>query len=237
LVSIDVRILSYNVRSLRDDRQAVATVIRACEPDIVCIQEAPRFFRWRTKCAELARESGLLVVTGGRSAAAMLLLASLRVRVISSHDVLLTKKRGLHQRGMAIGTLEIGGARVTVASIHLDLEASERRRHVDEILLRASAFGAPVILAGDINEEPSGPAWQALAAQYRDAYAAVPTGGEYTYSATRPVRRIDGIFVDSRIDVLECGVPDVPGIAQASDHRPVLAVVRIQPGSDDGAVV
>lgn len=234
---IDVRLLSYNVRSLRDDRQAVAMVIGACEADVVCIQEAPRFFRWRTKCAELARESGLVVVTGGRSAAAMLLLASLRVRVISSHDVLLSKKRGLHQRGMAVATLEIDGARVSVASIHLDLESTERRRHVDEILLRASAFDAPAILAGDINEQPSGAAWQALAAQYRDAYATAPAGGEYTYSARRPVRRIDGVFVDSRIDVVECGVPDVSGIEQASDHRPVLAVLRVPADSDDGAVV
>ena len=224
---VDVRVLSYNVRSLRDDAQAVATVIRACKPDVVCIQEAPRFLRWRAKCAALARESGLVVVTGGRSAAAMLLLASLRVRVVSAHDVLLTRKRGLHQRGMAAAILEIEGIRFALGSIHLDLEAAERLRHVDEILLRSSVFGVPTILAGDINEEPSGPAWKALSGRYRDAYAVAPTGGEFTYSATRPVRRIDGIFVDSRIDIVECGVPDVSGIGRASDHCPVLAVLRL----------
>lgn len=233
----DVRVLSYNIRSLRDDAEAVAAVIRGCDPDIVCIQEAPRFFRWRTKCAVLASESGLLVVTGGRPAGAMLLLASLRMRVVAAHDVLLSKKRGLHQRGMAIATFEVGAARLTVASIHLGLEASERQRHVDEILLRASAFQHPVILAGDINEEPSGPAWRTLAADYRDAYDVSPSGGEYTYSATRPVRRIDGIFASSEVEVLECGVPDVAGIERASDHRPVLAVLRLPDRSDDRAVV
>jgi endonuclease/exonuclease/phosphatase family metal-dependent hydrolase len=35
-----VRVLSYNVRSMRDDRAALARVIRACAPDIVCVQEA-----------------------------------------------------------------------------------------------------------------------------------------------------------------------------------------------------
>jgi len=233
-------VLSYNVRSLRDDAQAVATVIRACKPDVVCIQEAPRFLRWRAKCAALARESGLVVVTGGRSAAAMLLLASLRVRVVSAHDVLLTRKRGLHQRGIASAVLEIEGIRLAFGSMHLDLDASERLRHVDEILLRTSVFGVPTVLAGDVNEEPSDPAWKTLAAQYRDAYAVAPVGGEFTYSSTRPVRRIDGIFVDPRIDVVECGVPDVPGIERASDHRPVLGVLRlVQDGfaSDDGTVV
>ena len=63
-----LRVLSYNVRSLRDDADAVASVIRSCEPDVVCIQEAPRFLRWRSKCAALARTSGMFVVTGGRPA-------------------------------------------------------------------------------------------------------------------------------------------------------------------------
>ena len=48
-----VRIMSYNIRSLRDDRAAVVRVIRDVDPDVVCIQEAPRFFRWRAKCARL----------------------------------------------------------------------------------------------------------------------------------------------------------------------------------------
>lgn len=231
----DVRILTYNVRSLRDDRHAVARVIRACEPDIVCIQEAPRFFRWRTKCARLAQESGLVVVTGGRPAAAMLLLAALRARVRSTRDVLLSKRRGLHQRGMAIAVFEIAGARFAVASIHLDLVGAERRRHVDEILVHAEVFDVPMIVAGDINEESSAPAWQALCERYRDAYAAAPTGGEFTSTAKQPTRRIDGIFVDPRIEVISCGVPGVPDLENASDHRPVLAVVRV--ASDDRAVV
>ncbi|MGW5694584.1 endonuclease/exonuclease/phosphatase family protein, partial [Streptomyces asiaticus] len=53
-----VRVLSYNIRSMRDDREALARVIRACAPDVVCVQEAPRFFRWRKAAAWLARETG-----------------------------------------------------------------------------------------------------------------------------------------------------------------------------------
>ncbi len=226
-MSTELRVLSYNVRSLRDDAQAVSTVIRACDPDVVCIQEAPRFLRWRSKCAALARESGLVVVTGGRPAAAMLVLVALRVRVLDAADILLSRKRGLHQRGIALATLEINNASFAVASVHLDLDAAERRRHVDEIIDRTSKVAAPLIVAGDINEEPHAPAWRALAERYTDAYAASASGGEFTYSAVDPVRRIDGIFVDPSIEVVSCGVPDVPGIERASDHRPLLAVVRL----------
>ena len=222
-----LRVLSYNVRSLRDDAQAVSTVIRSCNPDVVCIQEAPRFLRWRSKCAGLARESGLVVVTGGRPAGAMLLLAALQVRVVETADVLLTRKRGLHQRGVALATLELAGARFSIGSIHLDLESDERRKHVDEIVARVAKCDSPVILAGDINEEPDGPAWRALASTYPDAFEVAPSGGEYTYSAIEPVKRIDGIFVDPAINVRSCGVPDVPGVERASDHLPLLAVVEL----------
>jgi endonuclease/exonuclease/phosphatase family metal-dependent hydrolase len=232
-----VRILSYNVRSLRDDPHAVAAVIRACAPDVACIQEAPRFFRWRTKCAELAGEAGLFVVTGGRPAGAMLLLASLRPRVVAAHDILLTKQRGLHQRGLALATFAVGGTRFAVASLHLDLDAGQREVHAGEVLAQAALCGLPTILAGDVNEEPVGAAWRLLASRHVDAYAAAPNGGEHTYSATNPVKRIDGIFVQPPISVVECGVPEVEGIERASDHRPVLAVVDVPDTSDDGAVV
>ncbi len=242
-MAAEVRILSYNVRSLRDDPVAVANVIRACNPDVVCIQEAPRFLRWRAKCAALARDSGLFVVTGGRPAAAMLLLASLRPRVVTVRDVLLSTQRGLHQRGLALATFAIGSARFAVGSIHLGLEAEQRRRHAVELLTAVSDLGVPTILAGDVNEEPSGPAWALLTARYVDAYAAAPRGGGDTYSARLPQRRIDGIFVEPPIAVLECGVPllaAMDDVERASDHRPVLAVVSVPDhpaGSDHGAVV
>ena len=64
---VELRVLSYNVRGLRDDRQALAEVVRAADPDVVCVQEAPRFLRWRSTCAALARTSGLVVVGGGHA--------------------------------------------------------------------------------------------------------------------------------------------------------------------------
>jgi endonuclease/exonuclease/phosphatase family metal-dependent hydrolase len=221
-----VRVLSYNVRSLRDDKAAVARVIAACRPDVVCIQEAPRFARWRSKCAALARTSGLVVVTGGRTAGAMLLLGALRTTVVATRDVRLSRKRGLHQRGLAVAVLDIGGDRFTVASMHLDLEAGERRRHVAEIFSVLDGFPDPLILGGDVNERPDGPAWSALTDRLQDAFAVAGEGAGHTYSARNPHKRIDGIFADRRLEVVWCRVPDVPGREQATDHLPVLAEIR-----------
>lgn len=40
-----LRVLSYNVRSLRGGRAAVARAVRDCAPDLVAVQEAPRAVR------------------------------------------------------------------------------------------------------------------------------------------------------------------------------------------------
>jgi len=224
-----LRLLSYNIRSLRDDEAAVARVIRAADPHVVCIQEAPRFLRWRSICAALARRSGLVIVGGGRPAAGNLLMSTLGVEVHGVRDQLFTKDLRLHQRGTALALLSLRGSRFVVGGTHLDLEEAPRVRHVGELHRAVDSFAGavPSILAGDINEEPHAPAWRALAERYTDAYAVAASGGEFTYSAVDPVRRIDGIFVDPSIEVVSCGVPDVPGIERASDHRPLLAVVRL----------
>jgi hypothetical protein len=76
---------------------------------VVCLREAPRRWRWRQACARIARESGLLVVTGGRPAGGNLLLCAMRVRVVSSRDLNLPQRRGA-----ALAQLVVEGRQVSV---------------------------------------------------------------------------------------------------------------------------
>jgi endonuclease/exonuclease/phosphatase family metal-dependent hydrolase len=223
-----LRLLSYNVRSLRDDPAAVARVIRSAQPDVVCVQEAPRFLRWRSRCAALARSSGLVVVGGGRVCGANLLLSTLGVDVVATREVAFSKDRGLHQRGTALALLQVGGARVAVAGTHLDYppDAGDARlRHARELLeaLDGFAAGVPTVIAGDVNDLPGSPTWQLFETRGTDAFAAAGAGDGFTYSALEPVRRIDGIFADARIGVRSAVVLDGDDVRRASDHRPVLA--------------
>jgi endonuclease/exonuclease/phosphatase family metal-dependent hydrolase len=217
-----MRVLTYNVRSLRDDAAAVTRVIRACRPDVVAIQEAPRFLRWRSKAAALARRSGLVVVGGGRPAAGNLLLSSLSVEVESTRDVLFSKDAGLHQRGAALAVLRLNGARFAVVGTHLDLVEGPRLRHIAELHGALAVFvpaDVPTVVAGDMNDRPGSPAWTLLTERRVDA---APTGDEYTYSASNPQRRIDAVFADPALRVLSAEVVDSPDVRIASDHRPLL---------------
>lgn len=72
-----LRVATYNVRGLKDDRRALARVIRALRPDVLCLQEVPRLPVRRhgrpvfsravpVSLTALARAAGLCVAAGGR---------------------------------------------------------------------------------------------------------------------------------------------------------------------------
>lgn len=219
-----LRLLSYNVRSLRDDADAVTRVIRACRPHVVAVQEAPRLLRSRARCSWLAHASGLMVVAGGRPAAGNLLLSTMQVEVVGTRTVLFTKDRGLHQRGAALAVLSLAGSRFAVAGTHLDLVEQPRLRHVRELHQTLDEWlpdGVPAVIAGDVNDRPGSPCWALLGERRRDVWDAVGYGDGFTYSADEPRRRIDGVFVDARIRPVAAAVPESSDVRIASDHRPV----------------
>ncbi|MFE5735540.1 endonuclease/exonuclease/phosphatase family protein [Streptomyces sp. NPDC056528] len=226
-----LRVLSYNVRSMRDDEDALARVVRACAPDVVFVQEAPRFFRWRKHAARLAAKSDLVVLSGGATAAGPLLLCSLRATVERTEDVLLPLTPGLHRRGLATAVVRFGGARVGLISCHLSLRKDERYAQAGMVLDRVAALGTPyTLVAGDLNERPDGPAFTRLAGELRDGWAVSPWGGEYTSVPEDPHQRIDAILATPGVEFLGCGVPtglDPADLRAATDHLPVLAAVRV----------
>ncbi|MGW7692443.1 endonuclease/exonuclease/phosphatase family protein [Streptomyces asiaticus] len=237
-----VRVLSYNIRSMRDDREALARVIRACAPDVVCVQEAPRFFRWRKAAAWLARETGLVYTTGGATAAGPMILTSLRAHVERAEDTLLPRVPGLHRRGFATAVLRFGGGhrdtglrdtgrpdsrhpengggngvRLGVVSCHLSLAEAERYEQAGMLLDHLTALDVPyAIAAGDINDRPDGRAFRRIAGKLRDGWATEPWGSEATFSPKDPRQRIDGVFASEGIEIIGCGVPaGLPGVTDA----------------------
>jgi endonuclease/exonuclease/phosphatase family metal-dependent hydrolase len=234
-----IRLLSYNIRSMRDDWRTLARVIRGCAPDVVCVQEAPRFFGWRKHASRLARESGMIYVTGGATATGPMILSTLRATVERTEDVLLPHTPGLHRRGFATAVLRFGrSARLGVLSCHLSLQTDERRTQGRLLLDRLAALGTEhSVAAGDLNERPGGRTFRSLAARLQDCWTVSPWGGEYTSTARRPHQRIDAVLASQGVEVLGCGVPaGLKGVSDddlriATDHLPVLAALRVPPAA------
>jgi endonuclease/exonuclease/phosphatase family metal-dependent hydrolase len=220
---VPLRVLSYNVHGLRDDRAALVEMVRDLAPDVVIVQEAPRRFRWRHKCAALADDVGMVVGAGGQPALGNLILVSLRLRVHDTWCLRFPLTPGRHLRGAAFARCSVrDAAPFTVSGSHLATDPVERPAQAAEWKAALAATGGPVIAAGDLNEGPGGSAWRMVA----DGLS-TSSGGALTYPATLPRHRIDAIFVTPDISVDSYDVLDTDQARRASDHLPVLAQLSL----------
>jgi len=232
-----LRVLTWNVHGLRDDRDAVVRTIAGSGADVVCVQEAPKVFRWRARAAALARRSGTVVVGGGGNAAGNLVLCRLAVDVHEVRTLHYPLTAGQQLRGAVLARCSLAGSPFTVAGTHLATYAPERVPQATRLLQElglagppghgpgaAPGGGPPVVLAGDVNEAPGGPLWPVLTAGLVDAGAGDPTP---TFSVSSPRRRIDGVFADPRLVVEDYRVLDTAEARRGSDHFPVLVTLAL----------
>ncbi len=222
-----IRVMSYNIHSSRDDLRAVAAVVRAEAPDLVLVQEAPRRFRWRPKTARLARDWGMLWAGGGLWALGNSAFTTLRVHVHDTWNIQFPLTPGRHMRGAVFVQCSVGRSRFVVVGTHLSLDAVERATQAGTLKAQLAELEQPYVLCGDFNSEPDGAAWRILAQGLTDAAAASDCADAFTFPCAAPRRRIDGIFADPRLDVLDYRVLDTPAARAASDHFPLVAVLAL----------
>ena len=244
-----LRVVSWNVRHLLGDPLALHRVLRAAAPDLVCLQEAPRLPWSALQLGALARGAGLIVVGGGFPGAGTAVLRSSRLQVRDVVAFRFPRSRPrTSRRGATLVTANLpGGASIRAAAVHLGLDPAERLRHAAELTHRLAAAGLPVLVGADLNEPPGGPAWQAFARVATDPAASAGSvsadapvsareagaGPRVTFSTRNPRRRIDAVLTGSGIETLESGrwQPDPRDALLASDHLPVLSLIRVTAGA------
>ncbi|WP_433510045.1 endonuclease/exonuclease/phosphatase family protein [Nonomuraea sp. CA-143628] len=228
------RVATYNVRGLRDSVPALVRVIESMRADILCLQEVPRFLNWRGRRRELAEACGLRVVAGGRLGG-VAVFARPGIEVLAAEHHRLKVFVGLEVRGLAVAVLRVEGVPLAVGSIHLDLHGAARLRHAYEAMTlmerTAAAYGAAIVIGGDLNEQETEPTWRYLAGRLTDCRAAAPRGDGLTFPARRPRERIDAVFAAPELAVVSCGGAEAAeaDLAAATDHLPVLAELLVRP--------
>jgi endonuclease/exonuclease/phosphatase family metal-dependent hydrolase len=219
-------VVSYNLKDFTMDRHAAARVVRALDPDVLCLQEVPRrlFSTWRVSA--FAAECGMFWSGRHRGSGGTTIFTSLRVQVAQSRHVRLRVRALRRTRGYAVARVALPGHQPFVAaSVHLSLDSAERERHAG-LILRGVSGGEPVLVAGDLNEGETGGAWRAFAAPLRLASPTAPT-----FPAQRPRQLLDVVFASPDLRVLphhEVVLPDADVVA-ASDHRPTWVDVDLPP--------
>ncbi|WP_231920415.1 endonuclease/exonuclease/phosphatase family protein [Microlunatus soli] len=222
--------MTYNVHRWRDDRAALATVIRACSPDLAMIQEAPTWWGTRRRRLAFAREVGLHYIAGrGRSGAFVKDPGrwEFRTRWI---------RRPLIRRGRKHRTLQVLNGAVaarttvdrrtlTVIGCHLGLHNQGRIGELNQVLELAPLSG-PYLVVGDINERLGGPVWKLAADTGLIDQHAAAERARPTFPAAAPQHRIDVVWATPDVssvpvDLTALGLsPEL--IGRASDHVPVV---------------
>jgi endonuclease/exonuclease/phosphatase family metal-dependent hydrolase len=202
-MTVDLRVLTWNVHCRKDDRAALGAEVRRLEPDIVLVQEAPRRFGWRRGCAHLADSFGMVVVAGGLPSLGNLIVSSLRVRVLDTWCLRYPLTPGRHMRGAAFARCSVGGAEFVVSGSHLATDPVERPQQAAHWKAALCNVTVPLVAAGDEHRHTP------------------------TFPAQGPRNRLDAIFVSPAIEVRRHEVVSTDAARRASDHLPVLADLKL----------
>jgi vancomycin resistance protein VanJ len=229
-----VRVMTWNVEKFRGTPEAIAKVIRAQNPDIVCMQETlagesrdktPELLRlfpgWQFRRAREVTTMSRFPITGSRDYVMphrrKLLSTTWQtphgpLRVLNAHIATTAAgqrerhENGLRDRAINVAT-SVRGTAITRAS-HLPL--------IDGALNDSQT---PVVLAGDFNNPPRGRFYRHLKSQLRDAFSEAGWGLGLTFPSKLPLLHIDYIWLGEGLQAARCFNPTT----RASDHLPVVA--------------
>ena len=210
-----MRVAAYNIQGGRAGIGRVAEVLRATRADVIALTEVRR-----AHLTSFARALGMHATLGrtyrfrGFGNAILSREPHRRLKLVR-----FTRTKGHQPRGMLAARLDPG---VTVVVTHLGLTPDERIRHAKQLMAELEGVEDPVVLGGDLNEQPPGAAVGVLLGRFRDTFAAVAEPS-FTHPAESPLRRIDYVMV-SGLEV--SGAAVLPMVA--SDHLPVVVDLEVR---------
>jgi endonuclease/exonuclease/phosphatase family metal-dependent hydrolase len=242
---VKLRVLSYNIHKCiggvdrRYDPQRVADVINHQHADVLLLQEVdhdvPRSNRDR-QVDVLGDLVGMryrswfpnVDVRGGGCYGNAILS---RYPIVETTNIDLSirfkKKRSVLHGVVRVRHDDIDRT-VHVYNMHLGLARFERkiqlRRFLDSHPFQTLHQETPVVVGGDLNDVYGGLGELLQPAGFRGVERR-----PLTFPAWGPVRALDAIFVRGRLDFIKLARCESDLARRASDHRPLIADVRLHP--------
>ncbi len=239
---VQLKVMAYNIHHGRGmdnvvDLERIAKVIRDAAPDLVALQEVD-YKTARTngvdQAAELGRLTGMhhlflrqIDFEGGEYGQAI--LSKYPISDSNIHWLPGTPER--ERRIAAIGKIETPQP-ILFGSTHLHHAKEEfRNQQAEEINRIAKKSNLPILLLGDFNAYPES---QCIAILEKEWHSVTPSSEAnssgsklWTFPADDPKRQIDYIFGYPKNRWKSESFRAIDE-AMASDHRPIVAVVKLQ---------
>lgn len=235
---VQLRVLTYNILhgaglDGKLDLARTAEVIKRVNPDLVALQEVDKGTHRSGRvdeAAELGKLTGMHAVfgkamdfNGGQYGEAILSRYPFESTTLHA----LPQIKGREPRGALDVQIKVEGQSLRFISTHWDhLDDDSNRIPQAKFLADVAASATtPMILAGDLNDQPGSAAIAALGPGWADTTPADPRP---SWRADAPSVRLDYILARpaKRWRVVSAEVIKEP---LASDHRPVLAVLELLP--------
>ena len=234
-----LRVMTYNIHvgvgmDKKLDLQRIAGVINNAHPDLVGLQEVDRGVKrteGKDEIVELAAMTKMeyafapnLDYQGGKYGVAILS----RLPIKKTEHRMFENKREAERRGMLRIEVEVEGKTLNFVTTHLDYQFEDARLFETEQMLKfLEGVKGPTIVVADLNDVPTGSAYQLMRTKFDDAWVTSGAKTEgFSYPADKPVKRIDHIFYRSgdRIRARKSWVIET----LASDHIPVVSELEIK---------
>lgn len=235
-----LRVMTYNLHHGEGvdgklDLDRIAAVIRSAQPDLVALQEVDRKAK-RTHAVDQSIEYARLTSMHGWFGAAMPFQGGEYGQVLLSRWLLESPRvirlpgRKDHEPRIAVSADVIipGLGRVRWAGVHLDAsrDDTDRWEQVGALIAEFNGEEVPTLLVGDFNATPESRVMQCF---WASGSKWIDTAGRFaapTIPAEAPTSRIDYILGSPR-DAWQTLDSRVVSDAIASDHRPVVATLRL----------
>ncbi len=240
-----LRVLSYNIHKCiggvdrRYEPDRIAEVIRKQDPDVLLLQEVDA----GVKRSNGDRQTELLgemvgmrhhtwfpnVDVGGGGHYGNAILSKYPLIESSNIDLTIRFKKA---RSVLHGVIRVRhddvDRTVHVFNMHLGLARFERRIQLRKFLdchpFANLHHETPIVVGGDLNDVYGG-----LGELLRPAGFRGTERRPLTFPAWGPVRPLDAIFVRGCVDFLKLARCESDLARKASDHRPLIADVRLHP--------
>lgn len=229
-----LRLASYNLHKCRGMTGPHAPernleVISDIRADVIALQEVD--FRLGKRPEALPRDliqaaTGMVPAafngTGHKSLGWHGQTILLRPELVEAARVRRLPLPGIEPRGAL--ALRLPG--LTIVAVHLGLIRSSRRAQLARIIAQLGRIGHDrLVLTGDFNEWHDNRGLEAL-----EPLQVIAPGP--SWPAPFPRLRYDRFAISRGIRMLDCGVWDSEIARQASDHLPIWADLRLDPGAD-----